>query len=139
MALPHFKEARLFYQAGLQRFEDAQLLFKYHKTTGAVYLAGYGVECFLKALVLSAIANLDARAKMLKSFHGARAHDFEWLKKRYLDHAGASIPPEIARHFAFVNTWSTDMRYKPGSVRDRDAKKFLDAAEKIIEWAKGRL
>ncbi len=56
MGLPTAQGARPFYRAGKQRFEDARLLLdKAERTTGAIYLAGYGVECLLKALVLSVI------------------------------------------------------------------------------------
>jgi len=38
-----------------QRFDDALLLLEMGRTTAAVYLAGYSVECMLKALILSAV------------------------------------------------------------------------------------
>jgi hypothetical protein len=46
MALPKPVEARRYYRAAVQRFDDAQLLLEQSRTTGAVYLAGYTVECF---------------------------------------------------------------------------------------------
>ena len=52
MAIPASIEARLYYRCAFQRHEDAQILLRADHTTGAVYLAGYGVECILKALVL---------------------------------------------------------------------------------------
>jgi len=52
MAVPSSIEARLFYRAS-QRFDEAQVLLEAVRTTGAVYLAGYGIECILKALILS--------------------------------------------------------------------------------------
>ena len=50
MGLPKPIEARLYYRAAKQRFDDAQLLLGAGRTTAAIYLAGYTVECFLKAL-----------------------------------------------------------------------------------------
>jgi len=79
MAIPASIEARLYYRCAFQRHEDAQILLRADHTTGAVYLAGYGIECMLKALVLSAVAPA-ARTEMLNSFRGARAHDYEWLR-----------------------------------------------------------
>lgn len=141
MALPAFAEARVFYQIAKQRFEDARFLLDpgVNRTTAAVYLAGYGVECILKALVLSAIANERRRQQMRDSFTGRKAHDFGWLKKQYIDRGGAAFPTDIARNFAMVNTWTTDMRYKPGTTKRKDAEAFFGAAEKIITWADGRL
>jgi HEPN domain-containing protein len=55
MGLPHSRGARLFYRAALHRYDDAALLLEAGRTTGAVYLAGYTVECMLKALVLAGV------------------------------------------------------------------------------------
>jgi hypothetical protein len=107
-------------------------------TTGAVYLAGYGVECMLKALVLAAVP-ARARRDTMKSFRGNRAHDYEWLRSLYLTNGGARLPREITRHFALVNTWSTDLRYTPRTVREREAKRFLASASAILQWTDGRL
>ena len=139
MALPVFAEARLFYQAAKQRFQDSQFLLEAGRNTAAVYLAGYSVECILKALILSLVAAEQDRKTMLASFRGAKAHDFEWLKRQYLDLGGPPFPADVARRFARVNTWTTDMRYQPGTARRREAEAFLRAAEAILEWADGRL
>jgi hypothetical protein len=139
MALPNFSEARTFYQAAFQRFEDAQFLLQEGRTTGAVYLAGYGVECMLKALILSRVARRVDRAEVLASFRGAKAHDFDWLKMQYLENGGSAYPGEVARHFLRVNSWTTDLRYKPGIMKNREAAAFLDAAAALLAWADGRL
>lgn len=49
--MPISKNARLFYRAAKQRFDDALLLLELKRTTAAVYLAGYSIECMLKALI----------------------------------------------------------------------------------------
>ena len=43
--------------------------------TGAVYLAGYSVECILKALIFSVVPLVQIEA-VLGSFRGVRAHDY---------------------------------------------------------------
>jgi hypothetical protein len=53
------------------RFEEAEILLKAGKKIGAVYLAGYTVECFLKALILEGVAT-DLRKKLLAEFRGQR-------------------------------------------------------------------
>ena len=55
VAMPSSVQARRFYRAAKQRFDDALLLLDMERTTAAVYLAGYSVECMLKALILSAV------------------------------------------------------------------------------------
>ncbi len=139
MGLPFAQEARSFYRAGMQRFEDARLLLdRAERTTGAIYLAGYGVECLLKALVLSVIPAAQHQ-EMVANFRGARAHNFDWLKARYFENRGAQFPSEISKAFVLVNTWDTEWRYRSGTAPPRDAEAFLQAAEKIIIWAAGRL
>ena len=138
MAMPSSVPARRFYRAAKQRFDDALLLLEMERTTAAIYLAGYSVECMLKALILSAVPQAQ-EAELLGLFHGARAHDYEWLLRLYVDKGGAKLPPSVVPHFARVNSWSTDMRYASGTVAAHEAKAFLDAAVEIITWADGRL
>jgi HEPN domain-containing protein len=138
MGKPSSSDARLFYRRAIMRFDEAQLLFKSQFTTGAVYLAGYGIECTLKALVLTAARAKD-RATTLQSFRGRKAHDYDWLRSIYVKRGGARFPSEINQHFTLVNDWSTELRYLPKQVGSAEAKSFLKAAEAIIQWAKKRM
>ena len=137
MALPQVRQARPFYRSARQRLEDAQFLLEAERTTGAVYLAGYSVECMLKALVLS-VAPAGERDEVLASFRGARAHDYDWLKARYFERGGAPFPRAVAKAFSLVNTWTTELRYMAGALRRGDAESFLKAAQEIMAWADGR-
>jgi len=49
MGLPRAPEAQRYDRAAQHCLEDAQLLLTWGRTTGAVYLAGYTVECVLKS------------------------------------------------------------------------------------------
>jgi hypothetical protein len=62
VAMPSSVQARRFYRAAKQRFDDALLLLAMERTTAAVYLAGYSVECMLKALILSAVPQAQEAA-----------------------------------------------------------------------------
>jgi HEPN domain-containing protein len=135
---PRNKDANLFYRCAIQRLDDALFLLKGERATASVYLAGYAVECILKSLILSA-SSPGARTGILASFKGAKAHDFEWLRQQYLEGRGASIPFAVAQSFQRVASWSTDMRYQPGSTNFREAVTFIEAAQRILAWAKGRL
>jgi hypothetical protein len=138
MGLPHLPEARLYYRAGKQRFDDAQLLLREGRTTGGVYLAGYTVECLLKALVLASVA-AGLRQQLFREFRGSRAHDIEWLGALYRRHVGAAVPRDITRHLSRVASWSTDLRYATGLVKRREADEFLDAVIAVAAWADGRM
>lgn len=74
-------EKRRFALVAKQRSDDARFLLG-HRNTVAVYLAGYAVECILKALWLSRIPFRD-RAKQVEVFRGEKAHNLEWLKAQY--------------------------------------------------------
>ncbi len=137
MAIPGSSDARLYYRCAFQRYEEAEVLLKADYATGAVYLAGYGIECILKSLVLMAVP-AAARPDMLKSFRGSKAHEYEWLRSLYLTNGGARFPREINQLFTLVNDWSTDLRYTPRSVRADEAEAFLVSAVAIIRWADGR-
>lgn len=138
MAIPNSSDARLYYRCAFQRYEEAEILMRADKTTGAVYLAGYGIECILKALILMAVP-ATTRPDTLRMFRGNNAHEYEWLRTLYLTNHGARFPIHITQHFTLVSDWSTDLRYTPRSVRDHEAEAFLASAVAIIQWADGRL
>lgn len=131
MAVPSSVEARIFYRCVFQRHEDALVLLTADRTTGAVYLRGFGIECIFKALVLSALAPA-ARTDMLGLFRGVRGHNYEWLRSQYLNNAGTRFPRQITEAFTLVNGWSTDLRYLPRTLKRREAQIFLAAGAEFI-------
>ncbi len=138
MALPTSKNSRLFYRAAKERFKDAQWLFNLKRTTAAIYLAGYSVECMLKSLILSLMPR--AREDEIRTmFRGRRAHDYEWLMRLYEQHGGTPMPEDLRPHLMRVTRWSTDMRYLPSTIGIRQAKTFLESTIQIMNWADGRL
>jgi len=137
MAIPDSIEARRFIRVAKQRLDDAKFLLG-HRNTASIYLAGYAVECTLKALLLSVVSPAKTRT-VLDSFRGDRGHNFEWLKAQYIKRGGAAFPPVISKRFARVNSWKTDLRYDPGTSALSDAEGFLLASEEILRWADERL
>jgi HEPN domain-containing protein len=138
MGTPQDADARRFWRSAKQRYVDSQFLLANGRTTGAVYLAGYGVECIMKALLIEATPR-GRRADLVNSFRGQKAHDFEWLQHEYRTLNAPPIPQAIREQFVLVSTWSTDFRYRPGIIEPVDAEDFLRAAEAIIKWADGRI
>lgn len=138
MTVPASREARRFYRCAEQRFSEGQVLLRAGYTTGAVYLAGYGVECMLKALILASTP-LNETNDVLRTFRGAKAHDYGSLKERYRTRTGFSISREINEAFTLIQWWSTELRYSPTAVKDQDAMTFMEAAGTVMAWANGRL
>jgi HEPN domain-containing protein len=135
---PSSTSVRHWRNAAHQRFEDAQILFSYDRNTGAVYLAGYGVECILKALIVASVPATRER-DVLDTFSGKQGHDLERLRSTYQRESGLAIGREMVVHLARVSTWSTDLRYKPGLTPRKDAEEFLTAARAVMDWATRRL
>ena len=138
MALPRTTEARPYYRAAKQRYDDAKFLLEAGRTTGAVYLAGYAVECILKALILDNVGS-HLRRNVLGDFGGSRAHSIEWLTSLYRRHVMTMIPKSITQHLARVASWSTDLRYASGFVKSRDADEFIESVDAVMTWADGRM
>jgi HEPN domain-containing protein len=137
MANPGSLDARRFQRVAKQRLDDARFLLGY-RNTASIYLAGYAVECTLKALLLS-VTPASKVGKIVDTFRGERGHNLEWLKAQYIRHGGAAFPAALSRKFARVNSWRTDIRYDPGTSLLSDAEEFFQAAEEILRWANERL
>lgn len=138
MAVPSSPNARLFYRAAKQRYEDAVILIRLQRPTGAVYLAGYSVECMLKALVLESVPR-SQELQILAQFRGQQAHSFDWLLRLYRNMTSTNVPEEVLAYLIRVNTWSTNIRYQPGAIDKDDAKQFVDSVEQISSWVEERL
>jgi len=74
----------------------------------------------------------------LATFHGAIAHNIEWLRDRLVQRVGR-LPVAENRQLSLVSSWSTDLRYEPGPGDEDDARTFIAAAESILTWANGRM
>lgn len=123
-------------RAAWQRLEESEFLISNSKrpfSTAAINLGGYSVECMFKALMLATYPqtqHMDVRSQ----FRGARGHDLEWIKARYLANRGAHPPREIDRDLKRVFSWSTDLRYETKSAMTRDANAFLKSCKAILRW-----
>ena len=127
----------LFFRAATQRRDEARfLLAKSTFTTASIYLAGYAVECALKALLLRSESPSQNKTSVV-TFRGQAAHNYDWLKHE-LAKRSVGIPSDIVRLIAKVNWWGTEMRYQTRQVERRVAEEFLKSVDAIIEWVQGR-
>src|SRR6202035_6029206 len=109
MAKPKAKESNRFWRVAMQHIGDAHLLLKSgSKTGGASYLAGYAVECGLKALLLANCPS-SKLTDLLLNFTGAKAHDFDWLRHQ-LRQRQIEVATNIAEHLRKVGSWSVALR-----------------------------
>jgi hypothetical protein len=113
MSTPARPIPRKFYRVAYQRFEEAEVLFEAGYYIGAVYLAGYAIECIRKTLILEATPEKD-HTVVETEFRGPRAHDYEWLRHRYRQTHAPEWSTDISQALTFVGTWETALRYTPG-------------------------
>jgi HEPN domain-containing protein len=128
---------RLFLNVALQRFEDAQILLNNNRSTGALYLAGYAVECALKAMLL-ANSPVSEQSTIIDSFRGKIGHNFESLKHK-LQIRGVHFPPEIAKNLRRVGSWSPELRYVAGRQNLKETQAFVEATVQVIQWVERSL
>ena len=130
--------AKKFIRAARQRFAAANKLLALELNIEAVYLAGYTVECALKALLIERTAPRRRRRLIDEAFRGRRGHDFEMLRQM-LRRLSCHLPPDVALQMTRVQTWSTDLRYQVGFIETEDTQAFLDAAGTVLRWVERSL
>src|SRR5947209_5532087 len=129
------KEIRRFERAAKQRLATAAFLLEHQYYLDAIYLAGYAVECSLKALILRRTARNEFLAvyEQLTAV-GSKGHNFEYLKavlktrlvaRRETDRSALAARTGYLQE---VGSWSTDLRYQAGAGHPHDAERFFRAA-----------
>ena len=119
------------------RLEEAETLFDNGYYWGAYYLAGYAVECALKACLAKKIQRHD--------FPNKAAVDNAWCHNldRLLTQAGLTTAkdadPEVAVRWGELKDWSEHSRYDR-SQKKSDAQGLLDAIRDprhgVLIWLK---
>jgi hypothetical protein len=101
------------------RLREARLLLRARATAGAYYLAGYAVECALKACIAKQFRESDIPDRKL--VNDVYVHDLDKL----LDLAGlrSDLKRDVAVHvplqtnWNIVKDWKETARYNPGIGR----------------------
>jgi hypothetical protein len=138
VSVPNSPEPRRFYRLAKQRLLEARVLFDASYFVGAVYLAGYSVECMFKALILNSLPTSEHQA-VSAEFRGQRGHDYDWLARRYAQAHSPTPPRRVIIALMLVSTWDVSLRYQPGYGNHREASRFLTEVEVIVNWADSRI
>lgn len=118
--------------------EEARVLLDAGQFSGAFYLAGYVVECALKACIAKQVRRFDFpdRATVIASY----SHDLTNLVKvagleREL-HAETASDAIFARNWSLVERWSEQSRYEV--QREADARALYsaiaDSGHGVVRW-----
>ena len=129
----HAAEARYASACVLQRSEG--------HGTDAIYLAGYAVECALKALILKRTPASDY-AKLIKGplFRSALGHNFDALIRHLRFDCGEQLPANFVNQIRrAAPLWSPSTRYTSARTRMRISARFLAEVEQITTWINERL
>jgi HEPN domain-containing protein len=128
-----------FQNLARQRIADAEVLLKNRCYAGAYYLAGYAVECGLKACIARQTRRYDfpPAEKVVRDIY---THDLDKLVKS----AGLRLPldgelqndPQLEVNWSLAKDWSEGGRYRQYS--EREARSLLEAITNpnhgVLKW-----
>jgi HEPN domain-containing protein len=129
--------SRDFQRAAMQRLKTAEFLLANRYNLDAMYLAGYTVECSLKALILEYTPESDRNATLKKISSGKKMHEPELLGG-ILKELGHRIPLELVHRFQ-RSGWTTALRYEYRQTDKGETRGFLKTAKAVCDWVEGQL
>ncbi len=128
-----------------ERLADAKALLAAGRWSAAYYVAGYAVECGLKACIL---ARVTAAPEIL--FEDRRYSEKCWTHNlsQLMDLAGlratlvadAAADPDLLTKWETVTYWSESSRYERGTKADAEAlyEAIADKKHGVMPWIKRR-
>jgi hypothetical protein len=124
------------------RVLDAGALLKENRWSGAYYLAGYAVECGLKACVLAFVERTGIIFQDKKFLEKCWTHDLEMLVKAADLEAtrglAISANASLGANWLVVNNWSEVARYQ--QFAEPEARKLFlavtETANGVLPWVK---
>jgi hypothetical protein len=129
----------------LLRLSEAKALLSTYFADGAVYLAGYAVECALKACIAGQMR--DGHFPPSKDFVSAcYVHDVQKLFKTsqlWSDfEVATAATPDLRLNWQVVKGWSERKRYDPKVTTWAEAEEFIKAVEHpahgVLTWIQTR-
>lgn len=129
-------------KAGKHRLGDARALFDAGRWRGAMYMAGYSVECLLKTKLMLKfkcrhLLELDAelqRLGTLSTHATVFTHQLEALIRISGTHDRLRQNSVQWRQFTTVNRWVPAWRYTADQSSEENAKNFMVAVEGLSNW-----
>jgi HEPN domain-containing protein len=129
-------------KAAKQRWEDALALFEKGRYRGAMYVAGYAVECLLKTKLmrmydcrqLRELENELHTRGTISANTSIFTHQLALLLRLTRAADRLRNDSEKWRLFATVNRWVPAWRYNAKPCRAEDAEDYLEAVRTIVQW-----
>ncbi|MFA1822754.1 HEPN domain-containing protein [Virgibacillus oceani] len=108
------------------RLKEAEVLFEAKRYDGAYYLAGYVIECALKAWIAKSTRKYDFPDK--KIVNKIYTHDLEKL----IGIIGVKIPRELEIKWNIIKDWSENDRYRNHTMSE--AKHIIEVVNDSNKW-----
>jgi hypothetical protein len=129
-------------KAGKHRIGEARTLFNNSHLRGAMYVAGYSVECLLKTKLMKTFAcwhlcELEeelARRGLLAADITVFTHHLERLLGLLPGQGRLRADQAAWRQFNVVNRWIPAWRYSPNRPEAEEAEAFFFAIGHIVHW-----
>ncbi|SHG06548.1 HEPN domain-containing protein [Ornithinibacillus halophilus] len=114
------------------RLKEATILFEAKCYAGAYYLAGYVIECALKAWIAKNTKKYDFPDKTI--VNQIYTHNVEKL----IGVIGARVPKEFEINWTVIRDWSEKDRYEEHTMEEaKDMLKAInDPNEGVLRWIK---
>ena len=128
--------------ASRQRLADAQALLNASRWRGAMYMAGYAVECLLKTKLLHIydcknlreLEDLLRQRSILPAHRTVFTHELEGLLRLTPSYSRLRQDRDFWRMFQVVNLWNPQWRYTVKQTTYQEAAKFLTFIENVMHW-----
>jgi hypothetical protein len=132
----------IFRTLAAQRLAEAKMLVQTGQSSGAYYLAGYAIECALKARIAGLFQQNQIPDR--RFVNDVYTHDLAALLRlaglqSELESAGVST---LQQSWSVVKNWSEESRYKVWTAEEASAMiEAIDgsgAAEGLFQWLSNR-
>ncbi len=114
-------------EVSAERASDSHILMNQGRPLAAIYMAGYAVECKLKALLVSV-------GKVPRT-NGPRGHDLRTLWEM----AGFRLSDMPGLRRLFLDTWATALRYECALPDGSDHQALFKGAQELASFIHVRI
>jgi len=122
------------------RAKDARALVRSGNEQGAYYLAGYAVECALKACIASKTKRSEFPPSPQEVRDNFYTHDLTMLLKtaglEKLLEKDMTLNASLATNWNTVKGWDEQCRYRCSGLNGRDMEKAIRGANGVLRWIK---
>jgi len=114
----------------IERAADAEALKQQNRSLGAVYMAGYAIECSLKAY-------LQREGKPVPAY-GAEGHNLKALWKASGFHF-CDLPDTEGEMTFYIESWNTELRYEFAFDFPVPSNDLIEGAKRLTGWIHNRI